>query len=269
MKERITLTIDERLLKQVDAMVDGSLVKNRSHAVELLLGRGMGQQKLRKALVLAGGPKSAERALKVVGDKAVIEHNLDLLRKHDIRSVVIAAPQADPAIKEALGDGKRLGLEITYVDEPVPLGTAGSLKFSKVHLPETFVMLNCDELKDVNLADMYAHHKGSGALVTMALTAASDQRGYGQAVLEGALIKSFVEKPEGPGAASLINGGLYIMDPEVFDHIPEGFSMIEHDVFPALAGRGRLYGYIFSGQWFDTDTEKDLERARRDWKGIV
>ena len=96
MKERITLTIDERLLKQVDAMVDGSLVKNRSHAVELLLGRGMGQQKLRKALVLAGGPKSAERALKVVGDKPVIEHNLDLLRKHDIRSVVIAAPQADP-----------------------------------------------------------------------------------------------------------------------------------------------------------------------------
>ena len=58
------------------------------------------------------------------------------------------------------------------------------------------------------------------------------------------------------------------MEPEILDIIPEGFAMLEKDVFPKLAEQGKLYGYPFKGQWFDTGDFERLDTARKNWKGI-
>ena len=136
-------------------------------------------------------------------------------------------------------------------------------------LTESFIVSNGDELKDINIEEMYQLHKESNALVTIALTTVEDPSKYGVARLSGSKILEFVEKPKKEEAPSkLINSGFYIMEPEVIDLIPKGFSMLEKDVFPKLAKMGRLFGYPFSGQWFDTGNIERYEKALKEWKDI-
>jgi len=149
------------------------------------------------------------------------------------------------------------------------LGTAGPLKLAKDLLKKTFIVSNGDELKNINIEEMYKLHKDNKALATIALTTVNNPSVYGVARLSGSKILEFVEKPKKEEAPSnLINSGFYILEKEVIDYIPKGFSMLEKDVFPKLAKQGKLFGYPFSGQWFDTGNLERYEKAIKQWKDI-
>jgi len=127
-----------------------------------------------------------------------------------------------------------------------------------------------DELKDIDLHAMYEFHKRNRAVATIALTTVSDPCHYGVARLDGNRILEFVEKPaKGKEPSNLINSGLYIMEPEVIDMIKPGFCMTEKYVFPLLARQGKLFGFPFSGQWFDTGNMERYERAIKEWKDLA
>ena len=113
-------------------------------------------------------------------------------------------------------------------------------------------------------------HKENKAAATIALYSVQDPSAYGVAKLQGNRILEFVEKPKKEQAPSnLINSGLYILEPEILDYIPDGFAMLEKDVFPRLAHEGKLYGYPFSGQWHNTGTLELYEKAIKEWKDIA
>ncbi|MBI2575391.1 nucleotidyltransferase family protein [Candidatus Woesearchaeota archaeon] len=277
MKERVTLTLGSELLGEVDRRVDGLKIKNRSHAVELLLMQALGNHMPKTALILAGGrgvrlqPITHElpKPLLPLHDKPLLQHILDLFRKYGIKNIVLSVGYKGDKIKETFGNGKRLGMSISYVEEDKPLGTAGPLRLARQFLTQAFIACNADELKDIDLADMYMTHKENGATATVALTTVEDPSAYGVARLQGNRILEFVEKPKKEKAPSnLINAGLYMMEPEILDYIPEGFAMLEKDVFPRLAAQGKLFGYPFSGQWFDTGTLERYERAIKEWKDL-
>ncbi|MBI2141594.1 NDP-sugar synthase [Candidatus Woesearchaeota archaeon] len=107
--------------------------------------------------------------------------------------------------------------------------------------------------------------------MTIALTTVDNPSMYGVARMQGGKILEFVEKPKKDEAPSnLINSGLYMMEPEVLDYIKsDGFSMLEKDVFPKLAQEGKLFGYPFSGQWYNTGTLELYEKAIKEWKDII
>lgn len=277
MKERISLTIDHDLLKRVDNLVDGQEVKNRSHAVEMLLSRALGIHAPRIAIILAGGkgtrlrPLTYEipKALIPIQSKTLTEHVLDLFKRHGITEIILSVGHLREKIKEHFGDGTKYGVHVTYVEEDEALGTAGPLRLCRDQLTDSFIVSNGDELKDINLEEMYQFHRQNKALITIALTTVDDPSAYGVAKLSGNRILEFVEKPKREHAPSnLINSGLYIIEPEILDMIPAGFSMLEQDVFPKLAKQGKLFGYPFSGQWFDTGNMERYERAIKEWRGV-
>jgi NDP-sugar pyrophosphorylase family protein len=274
MKRRISITIDKDLLKKIDQRANGS--KNRSHAIELVLSQ-MLDGTPRKAVVLCGGAGTRLRpityeipkALMPVHGRTLTEHLFDLFKKYNVHDITMAVGHLKEKIRNHYGDGSRFGINLSYIEENKPLGTAGPLRMARDKLTETFIMTNGDELKDIDIPAMYALHRSSGALATIALTTVSDPSAYGVARLDGNRILEFVEKPKKEAAPSnLINSGFYILEPEVLDYIPKGFTMIEKDVFPKLAKEGKLYGYPFSGQWFDTGTLERYEKALKEWKGI-
>ena len=279
MKERVTLTLDASLLGDVDRKVDGHKIKNRSHAIELLLMQALGNADVPKvAIILAGGvgtrlqPITFEipKPLVLVHDRTLLEHQFDLFKKHGIKNIIISIGYKGDKIKHAIGDGRRFGVNVSYVEETKPLGTAGPLKLAKPLITGTFVTENSDELKDIDLRDMYLFHKENKALVTIALTTVDNPSAYGVAKMQGGKILEFVEKPKREEAPSnLINSGLYMMEPEVLDYIGDGFSMLEKDVFPKLAQEGKLFGYPFSGQWYNTGTLELYEKAIKEWKDIA
>jgi NDP-sugar pyrophosphorylase family protein len=277
MKERITITVDTDLLTDVDKLVSSDSAKNRSHAFDMLLKKALGKRCPKTAVILCGGKgsrlspitKEIPKPLIPVHGKPLIEHLLDLFKKYDIKDVLLAVGYRKQQIMDHFGDGTKYGISIRYIEEDEPLGTAGPLKKARHLLTETFIVTNGDELKDVNLEEFYQLHKQKKGRGTIALTTVSDPSKYGVVDLSGSKILNFVEKPEpGTEPSNLINSGLYILEPEVIDLIPDGFAMIEKDIFPKLAASQELFGYPFSGQWFDTGNIERYEKALDNWKGL-
>lgn len=277
MKERITITLDSELIQQIDKRVDGNIIKNRSQQIELLLTKSLGTYRPEKAVILVGGKGTRLRPLTLnmpkcmmnVRGKTIAEHLFDLLKKYGTRDVILCVGYMKEKVKEHYGDGSKFGVNITYVEEDEPLGTAGPLKLAKKHLKDSFIVTNGDELKNINIPRMFRLHKRKNALATIALTTVMDPTNYGVAKLSGSRILEFVEKPKADEAPSnLINAGFYLLEPEVIDMIPDGFSMLEKDVFPKLAKQGRLRGFPFEGQWFDIGNMERYELAKKKWTGI-
>src|SRR3989344_6010485 len=278
MKERITITLENELIKQIDKRIDGNIIKNRSQQIEILLTNALGTYRPQKAVILVGGKGTRLRPLTYekpkclfdVNGKTVTEHLLDLLKKYGVRDIILSVGHLKGKIKSHFEDGSRFGVNITYIEEDEPLGTAGPLRLAKEHLKESFIVSNGDELKNINIPRMFRLHKRKDALATLALTTVDDPTQYGVARLDGSRIVEFVEKPKKDEAPSnLINAGFYILEPKVLDMIPEGFSMLEKDVFPKLAKMNRLRGFPFAGQWFDIGTVERYKMAEKQWKGIT
>jgi len=281
MKDRITITLKEDLVKQLDKRIDGEEIKNRSQEIEKILEDSLGISIPSKALILAGGKGTRLRPLTYkipkglidIQGKTITEWLFDLLKNYGIRDVILSVGYLADKMRDHFTDGSKFGMNIEYVEENPnkPLGTAGPLRLAQPLLNDSFIMSNGDELKCINIPRMFRLHKRKKALATIALTSVNDPSQYGVARLDGSRILEFVEKPKKEEAPSnFINSGFYILEPEIIEMIPKGkFCMIEKEIFPKLAREGKLRGFPFSGQWFDTGNMERLERARKQWKGIV
>lgn len=274
-RERLTITLRHDLLRRVDDLIDGARIRNRSHAIEYLLSNSL-PPVVRKAFVLAGGAGVKMRPLTYelpkpmipVNGRPILEHIVDLLRENNIREIIVLAGPLTDKIRSYFGDGSKFGVKISYVEESKRSGTAGPLLKAKNLIDDhPFVMIHGDVLADINLRDMIEFHQHCSKLATMAVTSVDSPSEWGVIGLQGEKIVSFTEKPHRPGISHNINAGIYIMNPEILDYIPDkAFSMLEQDVFPQLAKEGKLCGYAFEGVWFDIATPKIYEQALKEWK---
>jgi mannose-1-phosphate guanylyltransferase len=150
------------------------------------------------------------------------------------------------------------GLRIKYsIDPPkTPLGTAGPIKKAQKLLKnsEPFLILNGDLFEDANYKEIIEEHKKTQAIATIALCIVEDPTRYGVAeIADDNRITRFIEKPEkGTAPTNLINAGIYVLSPEIFNYIPKGKKVsMEREIFPKLAQQGKLYGHIIHGLWID------------------
>jgi mannose-1-phosphate guanylyltransferase/phosphomannomutase len=256
-KERISLTMERDLIRKVDSLVNGVKFRSRSHVMEWLLNKALGEAGLKKALILAGGKGTELRPLTYeipkhmipIKGRPILEYQIELLRKYDVRDIILSIGYLGSKIKEYFGDGSKFGVKITYVEEDRPYGTGGAVKLAEPLLDETFLLLNGHNLVNIDLNSLYEFHKDRKAMVTIALTTKSDVEGFGVAQMEGSRIINFAEKP-------------------VFQLIEKGKVSLEKEVFPKIAAEKRLLGFPFSDQWFCIKNEDDYEDAIKKWRGI-
>jgi len=272
MKERITLTLDSELLKRIDQSVDGFHIKNRSHAIELQLLKAMKAEIPGHAIILAAGEKKRIKGLPDVPagmlqihNKPIIEHLIKMFRDFNVRDILIGVCYDKDVIKSYFGNGNRFGVKIRYIEEDKPSGTANLVKKARPFLTSNFFVTNSDELKDINLTDMYLTHIENNASATIALTTVKHQKNYGVVTLDGTRIKDFEEKPRA-GQTNLINSGLYLIELDALDLIPADMTMF-YEFFPVLAEQNKLIGYPFSGKWFDICSKEEYNKAEKEWRG--
>lgn len=276
MQEKLNIELDENTLRRIDLMIDGEKIRNRSQAIENLISRIINRENVKKAFILAGGKGTRMRpftyeipkSLIPVQGKPLLQHILDLLRRYEIRDIILSTGYMGDKIREYFGNGSKFGVNIAYIEEKKEMGTAGSLNLARDLLDDTFLMFNGDVLVDIDLHDFIDSHAKNDGIATIALKPVRDPSRFGVAELRGNKILRFIEKPKATVKSKLINAGVYILEPEVIDYVPEGNVMMETDVFPKLAKEGKLYGYPFEGQWFDTGTHEAYEKAIKGWKGI-
>lgn len=277
-RTRVSLTLDKDIVNHVDHFIDGRKIRNRSHAVEVLLSKALKNKSVNKAFLLAGGKGTRLRPITYempkpmvpVKGKPLLEYHINFLKKYDITDIIISIGYLGDQIKEYFGDGSRFGVNITYVKEDDALGTAGPIRHAKHLLDDgPFVVINTDNLWHLDFNAMQEQHFKTDSIATLALVTVKDPTPYGVARLSGNKILEFVEKPSIEDAPSrLINAGVYILSSKIFDYIPDKkHSMIETEVFPKIIFDGKLYGFTMAGQWLPAGTPEEYERAIKEWEG--
>lgn len=223
-----------------------------------------------KVAVIAGGfgkrlrPLTQDRpkVLIEVGDKTILEWQIEWLKRYNVNTFVILAGYMRDRIIEYLGSGSRLGIRTVYVVEDEPLGTGGALKNAEhVLVDGIFLAINGDILTNISVRKLVEVLENSDALAAMALVPLRSPYGVVEIDDEG-FVRSFVEKPT--IEQYLINAGVYAMKPEVFKYIPEKGDL-ERETFPTLAKMKLLKAVVFRDvYWKSIDTIKDVEEASKD-----
>ena len=230
-----------------------------------------------KAVILIGGfgtrlrPLTCTRpkALFPIVNKPLLQWTFEKLAENGVDEVILAVNK----LTEFHIRQQRLskcGLTVKYSLDPpkMPLGTAGPIKKAEKLLGrgEPFLVLNGDLITEINYREMRAAHIEGKAVATIALHEAEDPSSYGVAELAGEnRIKRFIEKPpKGTEPTKLINAGVYVLSPKIFDYIPAGKAVsMEREVFPRLAEENALYGHKISGLWIDIGKPEDYLQTNK------
>ena len=277
-RQRLTVTMDKEVLRQVDRVIDGMRIRNRSHAIEYLLQKGFAP-KVSQALILAGGkglhmrPFTYEipKCMLPVSGRPLLEHVIDLFRRYEIRDIIISVGYLGDKVKDHFGNGSKFGVRIQYIDQQkAEVGTTLPVKQARRYLTDrSFILYYGDVLADINLRDLIDFHLSNRGLATMALTSVEKSSDWGVVALQGTKILNFAEKPVSNEVFShLINAGIYVLEQGVYDYLSDQDKKLEDAVFSKLAKEGKLFGYAFDGKWFDVGTPDIYERALKEWKGI-
>ena len=142
------------------------------------------------------------------------------------------------------------------------------MRNAREELTERFLVISGDVLTDIDLTSVVAFHEKNGALATLALCAVENPLEFGIVITrEDGSIERFLEKPGwGQVFSDTINTGIYVLEPEIFDLIPEGRAVdFSGEVFPAVLEAGRpLFGYVADGYWEDVGTTAAYLKAHED-----
>ncbi len=235
-----------------------------------------------KAVILVGGEGTRLRPLTYNIVKAMVpilnrpflEHMFHYLKGYGVDDVILALCYLPDSIRDYFGEGDRVGLNLTYVREESPLGTAGAVKNAEKYLDESFLVFNGDVFTTIDLGAMLQFHRQKKATATIALTPVEDPSLYGVVEMDNnRRILRFIEKPPqetdkmgGKAKPSLINAGIYILEPEVLSGIPpQRHFMFEHHLFPSLLDNGSpIYGYPSDAYWIDMGTPQKYLRLHHD-----
>jgi mannose-1-phosphate guanylyltransferase len=230
-----------------------------------------------KAILLAGGKGTRLRPLTVhtpkpivpIFDRPFLYYQLDLLRQlPEIDEVILSLNYQPRRIEEIFGDGDDLGIRIRYVVEPMPLGTAGAVKYAEQYLSDSVIVFNGDVLTQVDLAAVLKLHRERRAKATIVLTPVENPSAYGLVETDAlGNVKRFLEKPSPDQiTCDTINAGIYVLEPETFDRIPKDTAWsIERSYFPSLVERGETFvAYIYRGYWIDIGTPEKYLQVHRD-----
>ena len=216
-----------------------------------------------KAIIMAGGEGTRLRPLTCdcpkpmiqLMNRPVMQYALALLKSHGVTRVAATLGYQPDAVADYFGCGDDFGVDLSYFIEPSPLGTAGGVKQAAGFLDERFIVLSGDGVTDLDIAAAEAFHRERGALATLVLKHADNPLDYGVVLTDpDGRVRSFHEKPGWSDVVSdTVNTGVYILEPQALDYIPEGRAFdFGHDLFPALVRRGLpVYGYVTQGYWCD------------------
>ncbi len=229
-----------------------------------------------KGMILAGGlstrlyPLTLElpKPLVPVLDRPVLGHIIEYLKRFGVDDIALNVHYFPEAVTEYAGDGSRFGVRISYLHEPKLMGSAGAVRALADRFDETFVVIGCDDVTDIDLERAINFHRAHEAEATIVLVEVPDVSQYGAVIVDGdGRIQEFQEKPApGTEKSKLANTGVYVFEPHLLERIPaQTFYDFGKQVFPELLQAGAaFYGVRDDAYWCDIGTPSEYRRAHRD-----
>lgn len=252
-KIRLTITIEPEIVKELDKLIDGRSVRNRSHAIESLVHQQL-MSHTYQAIILAGGsPAAITRATTKIAGIPVINHLINLLKSSGVQHIYILTDQNPNPLQQAVNHAS----DVDIITQAKNLGTAGALVDIAPRLsPSPVIVIHGDIFTDINLIDFTRFHRQYDQEITIAVKPKLNQQEFGKAIMNGHRITQFLVKPE-TNEVGMINMGVYVINPSLLLSFPKTKPlMLESDIFPKLAQTRQLAGFLFEGIWYDIAAKK-------------
>lgn len=226
------------------------------------------------AVIMAGGrglrmqplTDSIPKPLLKVGDKPIMEHNLDRLSLFGIYDFWVSVKYLGEQIESYFGNGNQKNISIEYIWENEPLGTIGAVSLIENFKHDYILVTNSDLLTNIDYEQFYLEFIKKGA--DLAVLTIPYQVNIPYAVLEtnDGQVKNFKEKPT---YTYYSNGGIYIMKREMLHFIPKGKFYNATDLMEYLIQKNyKVISFPFSGYWLDVGKHEDFEKAQLDLNNI-
>ncbi len=201
-----------------------------------------------------------------IGEKPILETMLSNLLEQGFRQFCISVNYKAEQIKDYFGDGSRWGAEILYIQEEKKLGTAGPLSLFPVKTEKPIVVMNGDVLTKLRLDQLIDFHNSHRSHTTIAVRSYDYQVPYGVIKSSKDRLIGFEEKPV---YTSLVNAGIYAMNPEVIDMIPKGSYFDMDQLLRAmLSNHEPLSIFPIREYWIDIGTMEDFNQAKLDYNEV-
>jgi len=199
---RITISISQDVASEVDRLIDGTKIRNRSHAIETLLSESLKLSSIKTAVILAGGKNVTNRT-------DAIKNAIKQLQSFGIFNMTIAVGFLGKELLESLNITEDKNISVHRSNN----GTGGSLYELKSKLNKPFFVVNVNEKTEVDLQNLIKFHNQHRPIATIATKSLRELNGF------------------------------YLLEPDIFNYIPKGFSSLEDEVFVKLTKEGKLLSY--------------------------
>ena len=218
------------------------------------------------AVLMAGGKgerlrpltEKTPKPLLKVGDKCIIDHNVDRLMSYGINHVSVTINYLGEQLEEHYAE-PRNGVQVRTFREPIFLGTIGSIKFVETFYNDTILVMNSDIFTNIDYEDFFLHFKIHNAEMSVAAVPYNVSIPYGILDLDGRNIKGLLEKPKYNYYA---NAGIYLIKKSALDEIPEGEFFNATDLIEKLIVQGKsVIRYPLNGTWIDIGNPQEYAKA--------
>ncbi len=225
-----------------------------------------------KAVILAGGlgnrlrpfTEIIPKPLLPIGEKAVLEIQIENLKKYGFNEVYLATNYKSEYIEKFFGDGSKYGVQLKISKELKPLGTAGPVKLLKEELNEPFIVMNGDIISLINYKELYDLAFSQQSLLTICIKEIVTPFAFGNIFYEGDFVTGIEEKPD---IRNKILAGIYVFKPEIFELIPddEYFGM-DQLIKKMLQLNLPITKYEIKDYWLDIGRFDDFEKVQKEYK---
>lgn len=248
-----TVAVVDSSGRLVDVVADGARISTPISTPAVLMAGGRGQR-------LYPVTKDIPKPLVPVGGIPMIDIILGRLHDQGFRRVHVSINHLGHLIEEHLGDGSDRGLEIAYLREKSPLGTAGALAHLRGMIDEPFVVMNSDLLTDVDLRRMLAFHRRVADGATVGVREYTFEIPFGVIRQQDDLVVALAEKPT---HRELVSAGIYVLEPSILELLhPDEYCDMPALLTQIIDANRTVGSFRIDGEWIDVGRPEDLERAR-------
>lgn len=267
MKEKISITLDENIIAGVNNLIDGIYIRNKSQAIEYLLKKNLVRHN--KAVFLCGGGSTRRTETNYFMPcspfmkSTAIAHNIKFLKVRGFTEIIIIAQKDNlEEVKACLSKEKFRGVDIKYIEtKDDNQGSMDTLKMANVITGTTLFCFGDVIFTNNNLQNFWKTHLLYKGVATLYVQSFIFKAGHAGVVsMEGNQITSFVQK-SGKEFSLIHFGAVFIAEPSILDY--EGHSL-EYDVFPLMAKKKQLVGYLSENQIKHFHTEKELKEIEKE-----
>lgn len=237
--------------------IDSTIINKKNNNTIVLMVGGLGTR-------LRPLTNEVPKPMLHVGNKPILETIIESFKDSGFSNFVLSVNYKKEVIQDYFQDGSGFGVNISYIEEDKRMGTAGALSLLKEKPSEPMIVMNGDLLTQVNFEQLLQFHIETKAKATMCVREFEYQIPYGVIETEGHHLSSITEKPM---HRSFVNAGIYVINPEAIDILPENEFYDMPDLFKQLMSDEEIVSaFPIREYWLDIGQVEDFKKANADFR---